>query len=373
MKIITQISRVFVGILFIISGLIKANDTLGFSYKLIEYFELFGWDLFIPLAVPAAMAICIFEIISGFALLIGIYVSLNAWLLLILIAFFTWLTGYSAITHKVTDCGCFGDALKLTPLQSFLKDVVLFAFILVIVIGKKNIQPLFNKVINHIGLFVAFIVTLFFTIYTFMFLPVKDFLPYKIGNNIKELTTVPENAPKDEIEMLFIYEKDGKTFEFTANTLPTDIENYKYIDRKDKLIKEGYRAPIHDFKLFDSTDNEMTELFFLDTGYKLVLVQTKLDEELRQLVKPINAIHDFVVENKMASFWALTASSKDDIKAYNNSNHANYSFYNMDAIPLKSMVRSNPGLLLLKNNVVVKKWGAFNLPDPTILKKYLQQ
>lgn len=372
MKAITQISRVLVGILFIISGLIKANDTLGFSYKLIEYFELFGWDVLIPLAVPAAMAICIFEIISGVALLIGIYVTLNAWLLLILIAFFTWLTGYSAITHKVTDCGCFGDALKLTPLQSFLKDVVLFVLIVFIVIGKKNIQPLFNKVINHIGLFVAFLVTTFFTLYTFMFLPVKDFLPYKIGNNIKELSTVPENAPKDVIEMLFIYEKEGKTYEFTANTLPTDIENYKYIDRKDKLIQEGFRAPIHDFKLFDSSDVEMTEVFFNDTGYKLVLVQTKLNEELRQLTKPINAVYDYFIQNKLGSFWALTASSKDDIQHYTYQYQTHYSFYNMDAIPLKSMVRSNPGLILLKNNVVVKKWGAFNLPDPTVLKKYIQ-
>ncbi len=370
MKIITQICRVFVGILFIISGLIKANDTIGFSYKLIEYFELFGWDVFIPLAVPAAMAICIFEIISGVALLIGIYVTLNAWLLLILIAFFTWLTGYSAITHKVTDCGCFGDALKLTPLQSFLKDLVLFLFIVVIVIGKKNIQPLFNKVINHIGLFVAFLVTLFFTLYTFMFLPVKDFLPYKIGNNIKELTTVPENAPKDIIEMLFIYEKDGKTFEFTANTLPADIDQYNYIDRKDKLIQEGYRAPIHDFRLFDSIDVEFTEQFFNDTGYKLVLVQTKLNEELRQLTNPLNALYDFMLESKTGTFWALTASSKDDIKAYTTAHNNHYSFCNMDAIPLKSMVRSNPGLILFKNNVVIKKWGAFNLPDPTILKKY---
>jgi uncharacterized membrane protein YphA (DoxX/SURF4 family) len=372
-KVTTQISRVLVGILFIISGLIKANDTLGFSYKLIEYFELFGWDLFIPFAVPAAMAICIFEIISGVALLIGIYVTLNAWLLLILIAFFTWLTGYSAITHKVTDCGCFGDALKLTPLQSFLKDVVLFVLIVLIVIGKKNIQPLFNKVINHIGLFVAFLVTLFFTLYTYMFLPVKDFLPYKIGNNIKELTTVPENAPKDIIEMLFIYEKEGKTYEFSATSLPTDIENYNYIDRKDKLIQEGYRAPIHDFKLFDSSDVELTEQFFSDTGYKLLLVQTKLNEELRQLVDPINALYDYIKESKTGSFWALTASSKDDIKAYSAEFKNHYTFYNMDAIPLKSMVRSNPGLILLKNNVVVKKWGAFNFPDPTILKKYIHQ
>src|SRR5574343_471663 len=142
MKALTQISRFVVGILFIISGFIKANDTIGFSYKLVEYFEIFNMHFFVDYAVAMAMFICIFEIMVGVALLLGAYVRLNAWLLLLMIVFFTLLTGYSAITNKVTDCGCFGDAIKLKPVESFLKDVVLLVFILIMFFGQKHIKPM---------------------------------------------------------------------------------------------------------------------------------------------------------------------------------------------------------------------------------------
>lgn len=372
MKFLTHFSRAFVGILFIISGLIKANDTIGFSYKLIEYFEIFDFTIFIPYAVPMAMVICIFEIISGVALLLGIYARLNAWLLLLLIIFFTLLTGYSAITNKVTDCGCFGDAIKLTPVQSFEKDLVLLVLILFIFIGTKHIQPLFNKAIVHIGLFVAFLVSTFFTIYTYMFLPVKDFLPYKIGNNIYELTLIPENAEKDVIEMVFVYEKGGKQFEFDMNHLPAEQDSFVYVDRKDKLIKKGYHPPIHDFKIFDSLGVEHTEQFFAEKGYKLVLVQTKLDEGRKGIEPALKETIQHFISTQKGKFWALTSSSSDDIKSYSIKHQINFAYYNMDAIPLKSMVRSNPGLMLLKDNVVVKKWSCYNIPNPQVLNKYMK-
>lgn len=372
MKFLTHFSRVFVGVLFIISGLIKANDTIGFGYKLVEYFEIFNMPIFIPYVVPLAMLICIFEILSGVALLLGIYARLNAWLLLLLIAFFTILTGYSAITHKVTDCGCFGDAIKLTPIQSFEKDLVLLVLILIIFFGSKFIQPLFNKVIVHIGLFVALLVSTFFTIYTYMFLPVKDFLPYKIGNNIYDLTIVPENAEKDVIEMIFIYEKGGKQFEFNMNNLPADIDTYNYVDRKDKLIKEGYHPPIHDFKIFDFAGIEYTDSFFNSNGYKLILVQTKANEGRQNMEGFLSETISYYKTLNKGNFWALSSSSPDELKNYVSKNNLKFNYYNMDVIPLKSMVRSNPGLILLKDNIVIKKWSAFNLPNKEVLSKYIK-
>ncbi|MCF8255130.1 MAG: DoxX family protein [Bacteroidia bacterium] len=370
MKWITQISRILVGVLFIISGLIKANDTLGFSYKLLEYFEIFQMQFLDSYAVAFSMVICIFEIVSGVALLLGVYNKLNAWLLLLLIAFFTLLTGYSAITHKVTDCGCFGDALKLKPFESFMKDVVLLILILFIFFGTKYLQPLFNKVILNISLFVAILVSTFFTFYTFMFLPVKDFLPYKIGNNIKELTLFPENAERDVVEMIFVYEKAGQTFEFTANTLPEDIDQYNFVDRKDKVIKEGFKPPIHDFKVFDENGLELTDSLFAGTDYKILLVQTKLNESRTGLEEPIRALSNEFIKNGF-QFWALTSNNLEEAKTYCQENKFGFKYSNMDAIPLKSMVRSNPGILLLKGNVVVKKWGAYNLPTYSTLQKYM--
>lgn len=371
MNILVQISRILVGVLFIISGLIKANDTLGFSYKLIEYFEIFGTEFMNPFAVGLSMFICIFEIASGVALLIGNFAKLNIWLLLMLIIFFTLLTGYSAITGKVTDCGCFGDAVKLTPWQSFMKDVVLLVFILILFIGKDYIKPIFTPVIANIGLFVATIVSTFFTFYTYFFLPVKDFLPYKIGNNIQELTLIPEGAPRDVVEMIFIYSKNGQNFEFSAESLPEDIDTYTFVDRKDKVVKEGYKPPIHDFKVYDASGSEYTDSLFSIKGYKLLLVQTKLNDSREA---SIGSIKDLASDWGKAGlpFWAITASGPEDAQQFISKHQLPFAYFNMDAIPLKSMVRSNPGILLLKDNVVVKKWGAYNLPTMATLQKYMQ-
>lgn len=370
MKSLTQIARVLVGVLFILSGLIKANDTLGFSYKLLEYFEIFGTQFLDPYAVLFSMVICIFEIVSGVALLLGIYTQLNTWLLLLLIIFFTLLTGYSAITHKVTDCGCFGDAVKLTPMTSFMKDVGLLILILLLFIRRKDIHPLFNRVICNIALFIAGLVSVFFTCYTYMFLPVKDFLPYRIGNDIQELSVYPPDAEKDVVEMIFEYEKEGKTYSFTTDQLPDDIEQYNFVNRVDKVIKKGYQPPIHDFKLYDLNGMEYTDSLFSGAGYKLILVQTRLSESRSA---SISSLAQLGTDWQNAGFplWALTSTNLQDANQFAKENGIGFTYYNMDAIPLKSMVRSNPGAILLKGNNVIKKWGAYNLPSFETLKKYM--
>lgn len=371
MKWLTQISRILVGVLFIISGLIKANDTLGFSYKLLEYFEIFNTQFLNPFAVTISMFVCIFEIVSGVALLLGIYNKLNAWLLLLLIIFFTALTGYSAITNKVTDCGCFGDALKLTPFTSFMKDVVLLIMIAFIFVGTKYIKPIVSLPIANIALSVSFLVSTAFTLYTFFFLPVKDFLPYKIGNNIQELTLIPEGAPKDIVEMVFIYEKSGQNFEFTANNLPEDLDAYNFVDRKDVVLQKGFVPPIHDFKIYDDLGTELTDSFFTGSDYKLVLVQTKIEKSNPGLETKINQLSkDWIATGR--PFWALSSSNLAEAKSYAEKHNFAFTYFNMDDIPLKSMVRSNPGIMLLKGNTVVKKWSAYQLPNWETLQKLMQ-
>lgn len=370
MKSLTQISRIFVGILFIISGFIKANDTMGFSYKLLEYFEIFHWDFFLPNAQLISMMICIFEIMVGIALLIGAYNQLNAWLLLLMIVFFTWLTGYSAITGKVTDCGCFGDAIKLTPVQSFLKDVVLLGFILFIFLGYKHIQPLFNPTIQGIVLFIGFLVTTAFTVYTYMFLPRIDFLPYKNGNDIQALMQIPEGAPRDSVEMVFIYNKDGKEVELNLDQINDIDDSYTFVDRKDKIIRKGYIPPIHDFKLYDPAGVEYTDSLLAVSGYKLILVQKSV-EESRHIEKNIAQLAQQWQQAGL-SFWALTASPPDVVEPYRHEHQLAFPYFMMDATPLKSMVRSNPGLMLLKGNTVIKKWGAYNFPTYETIQKSMK-
>ncbi len=358
------------GVLFIISGLIKANDTLGFSYKLIEYFEIFHMPFLEPFSVAISMLICIFEIVSGVALLLGVYARLNAWLLLLLIVFFTILTGYSAITHKVTDCGCFGDAVKLKPFESFMKDVVLLILILIIFSGIKHIKPLFNKVIVNIALSVSFLVSSFFTFYTYMFLPVVDFLPYKIGNNLQQFMIIPEGESKGEYEMIFVYEKAGQKFEFTANTLPSDIDKYNFVERIDKVIKEPFKPLIHDFKIYDINGLEYTDSIFLSDTYKLVLVQIKISESRSGVGQQLEALSKEWM-NQQHEYWALTASNLEEANAFKTQYNLPFTYYNMDGTPIKSMVRSNPGLILLKKDKVIKKWSAYNLPTYATVTKYM--
>jgi uncharacterized membrane protein YphA (DoxX/SURF4 family) len=309
MKVATQISRILVGVLFIISGFIKANDTIGFSYKLEEYFEVFHTPIFIPYAVLLAMVICIFEIMVGVVLLVGAYSKLNAWLLLLMIVFFTWLTGYSAITNKVTDCGCFGDAIKLKPVQSFLKDVVLLVFIVIIFIGHKHIKPLFNQSIQTIGLGISLLVTTAFTLYTYMFLPKIDFLPYKVGNNIRTMMTYPEGALRDSFEMVFIYERAGEKVELGMNELSKIDDTYKFVDRKDKLIRAGFKLPIFDFKLYNAASIEYTDSLLADTtNYKLIIVQKELSESRKGTAEQLAALTTPFVQSG-GKVWGLTGTN----------------------------------------------------------------
>ncbi len=371
MKLITQISRVLVGVLFILSGFIKANDTIGFSYKLVEYFEIFNMHFFVDYAVGLAMFICIFEIMVGVALLLGAYTAPNMWLLLLMIVFFTLLTGYSAITNKVTDCGCFGDAIKLKPFESFMKDVVLLILIGIMFFGQFYIAPIFNKTVTGIAMGVALLVTTFFTFNTYMFLPKIDFLPYKVGNDIKEQMTLPPNAKKDSIAMIFIYEKDGKQLELGMNDIGVVDDTYKFIDRKDKLIVEGDKAPIHDFKLFDAVGVDFTDSLLNQKGFKMILVQTDVKKSRKGTEISLSNLA-LMCKQAGIPFWALTNTSLAEVEPYRHENQLAFDYFNMDATPLKSMVRSNPGLLLLKDNVVIKKWSAYGIPTFDKVKLYME-
>jgi uncharacterized membrane protein YphA (DoxX/SURF4 family) len=248
---LVQFSRIFVGLLFIISGLIKLNDPVGFSYKLAEYFgeTVLNFPFFIPYALAIAVAIVVFETVLGFMLLIGFKPKFTVWSLLLMIVFFTFLTFYSAYFNKVTDCGCFGDALKLTPWQSFTKDVVLLIFIVILFLNVKKIRPLFNGNFRNALVSLSVILCLYMGYYVLNHLPLKDFRAYKIGTNIPKAMEIPEGAPKSQIEMVFIYKVNGLEKNFTDKELMNIPEGATFVDRIDKVISEGYKPPVHDFSM----------------------------------------------------------------------------------------------------------------------------
>jgi uncharacterized membrane protein YphA (DoxX/SURF4 family) len=321
MKIIVSFSRIFVGILFIISGFIKLNDPLGFSYKLQEYFstEVLNIPFLEPYALAISLFVVVFEVILGVFLLIGYKPKFTVWSLLLMIVFFTFLTFYSAYFDKVKDCGCFGDALKLTPWESFTKDVVLLVLILILFLGKSYIKPIFNPFLTTLFALLSFIASLAFGNHVLMHLPSIDFRAYKIGDNLIKNMSTPEDAPKAIQEFTWVFNVNGeeKTI-ITDGSYPT-IEG-DYVSVETEVIDESYN---------------------LDTAEKEGL------QKLKSLSQK--------AQSKGYTVIGLSASGKNAIANINKTYDLGFEFYLCDEKALKTVVRSNPGVLELNQGTVQQK------------------
>lgn len=371
------IVRIVVGALFIFSGLIKLNDPLGFSYKLEEYFEVFHINFLSSTAVFLSIFLCALEVILGVFLLLGISTKKVVRGLMLLIIFFTFLTFYSAAFDVVKSCGCFGDAIPLTPWQSFTKDLILLALIIYIYINRKKIQPVtYNKSKKTAISSITIGLTLLFGYYTYHFLPIIDFLPYKVGANLPESIKIPEGAPQDEYEITYTL-KNKKTGEdkniSDKEYLTTKIyENpdWEFISSSDpKLIKQGYQPKIKDLNIFDSQGVSYTKELIENPYYNLVAIAWKLDKAHKKSLGDINALAINAVENYNIRTVLLTSNSAQDADQYAKDLKLVLEFFYADAVPLKSMVRSNPGLILLKDGVVIEKWPSTALPSYDELEK----
>lgn len=362
--------RIIVGVLFIFSGLIKANDPLGFSYKLEEYFEVFHLSFLNGMALPLSVFLCALEIIMGFALLIGAAIKKLVWGLLLLILFFTFLTFYSAVFKVVQNCGCFGDAIPLTPWQSFSKDLVLLALILYLFLNRKLIQPLFGKQTGNALLIVVTFISFGVGLYTYNFLPLLDFLPYKIGVNIPEAMRIPEGAKADEYELTY----NLKNKKSGASKTMTDKEYLKTEIWKDtdweiigepesKLIKKGFEAKIRDLNISDAAGSDYTKELLENPYYNLVIVAYNLDKSNVMAIGELNAIVLNLAENFNTRSVLLTSNSAQDAEAFSKKYNLMAEIFYADAVPLKSMVRSNPGIVLLKNGTIINKWHFNQMPD----------
>lgn len=376
MKIITAISRIVVGTLFIFSGLIKANDPMGFSYKLEEYFQVFGMDWMVSAALILAIVICIFEVVLGVAVLLGARMKFSATLLLLMIIFFTWLTGYSSVTGKVSDCGCFGDAIPLTPTQSFYKDLILLVLILAIFIKRTSITPLLNEKLANGILVASLILTTSFTLWCFYYLPVIDFRPYKIGNNLIEQMTVPHNAPQDVYETIYTMKNKttGKTMEvksqdYIAKKIWED-KNLEMLSDKTKsvLIKEGVHPKIHDFSISDEDGKDVTMEILQNPEYNFLLVMEDIDKAVKKSFPKINELVKGCDANKIKVI-GLTASADNTVENFRHEVGAAFPFYKLDNTALKTMIRSNPGLILLKSGTVINMWDSNRIPTFEELQK----
>ncbi len=372
-KYIDLFSRFFVGGLFIFSGLIKLNDPIGTEIKLEEYFEVFAADFspifhgFIPYSLELGLLMIVLEIVLGIALLINYRMKETTWTLLLLIIFFTFLTGYSAIFNKVTDCGCFGDAIKLTPWESFYKDLILIVFILHLFWYRNYFEPVLRSRDGHAVIIAATLISFYLGIYAIRHLPFIDFRAYKIGNNIPEQMQLPPGAKRDSVVMTFIYERAGERVEFTMNQLSQIDSTYSFVDRVDKVVRKGDLPKIVDYRVTDVDGVDITQETFQGARLLLVLYNVKYSSARNadKISMLIDALEGY------AEPLILTASTPADMEAWRHEHQwaAPYAF--ADATVLKTIIRANPGITLWVNGTVRGMWHFNDVPTADEVKALL--
>ena len=353
MKIFAQISRVVVGLLFIFSGIIKLNDPIGTQYKLEEYFEVFATDLpafhdffmaLVPLALYFSVFLCTAEVVLGIALLVAYKPRTISWLLLAIIVFFTFLTFYSAYFNKVTDCGCFGAAIKLTPWTSFGKDIFLLILILVIVYYRKK----FKSYPTGIIVVISTLVSLGVAVYALRHLPIVDLLPYRVGASIPA-----QMKPSEPLRYLYIFEKDGKTLEYEQYPSDTTLKFKEMV-----VLNEDAKPKITDYKVWNDA-GDFTEGTF--QGKKLFLIIKSLSDINTAALPDINKLVN-AVKGKGVEPVILTSGNSADIENFLSQHQLTAPYYYVDATVLKTISRSNPGLWLLKDGIVKGKWHYNDTP-----------
>ena len=353
-NILTQFSRIFVGILFIISGLIKLNDPIGFGFKLEEYFSepVLNLPFLEPMALGIAVCVVILEVVLGVMLLIGFKRKVTIWSLLLMIVFFTFLTFYSAYFNKVTDCGCFGDALKLTPWESFTKDIVLLFFILILFFNQKLIKPLFKSTVSNGIVGVSLFLCGFMAYWVLNHLPLKDFRAYKVGTNIEEGMSFPEDAEKAVIEMKFIYNVNGVNQEFGPEDLTSLPEGATFVDRKDNIISAGYLPPIHDFTM-EKDDSDYKEELLLEPKLMLFVSYDLTLADAEGLNK-LEALHQEALK-KGYKVIGMTSSNNAEIAKIKAKFNLTFDYYFCDATTLKTIERANPSIVVLEKGTITQK------------------
>jgi hypothetical protein len=371
--VITTVCRFVLAIVFIFSGFVKAIDPLGTQYKIQDYFDAFGWAGVFPDYIPflASVLLGMLEFCLGIYLFFGIRRIIAPRAVVAVMAVMTPLTFWLALDNPVSDCGCFGDAVVLTNWETFGKNVVLLVMSLVVLKWRKRIFPLATTRFDWLIALYGFLYILCVTIYCYRHLPVFDFRPYYVGADIRQGMEIPEGEEPTELETRFVLQKDGVEKEFTLDNYPDST--WTFVDSRMVVKKQGYEPPIHDFSMIRYEDGEdITEQVLADEGYTFLLVAHQLGLTNESRIDLINELYDYCLEYGYA-FYCLTSSSDEDIFKWQEDTGAEYPFCLMDNTTLRTMVRSNPGLILLKKGEVVRKWSVVDIPNEYELPGPLEQ
>lgn len=369
---ITHIFRILVGGLFIFSGLVKLNDPMGMAFKLHDYFapDVLNLPFLVPIALPLAVVIVIAEVLLGVALLIGFKPKLTIGLLLGMIVFFTFLTFYSAWFDKVTDCGCFGDAIPLTPWQSFTKDIILLVLILWLLRFRNDVKPLFTPKVGALVMGLTLLVNAGIARHVLRHLPFIDFRPYAIGKSIPEGMKSAEELGLEPPKHVTVY-----TMVNEATGEETVVDSDIYVSERwwekegwaidsdrttSKKVRDGYEAPIHDFVIDLEGEDITDEVLNMD---KVVLVISyDMEKSHGKLYPHVNRFVE-AAENAGVTVLGITATSASKVEVLRHEYQIPIPFATADQTTLKTIVRANPGVVILERGVVVDKWNPRDLPE----------
>ena len=361
---IVNLCRMALALTFILSGYVKAIDPLGTQYKLNDYAAAMHLSEYIPdwLTLTGAIALAMTEFALGIFMLFAIRRHLVSRLMTAMMVMMTLITVWIFIANPVKDCGCFGDAIKLTNGETLLKNIVLLAAAIVTAMRPLDMARLISKSNQWIVTNYTLVYIVCTSLYCLYALPTFDFRPYHIGADIKKGMEIPEGAEQPEFETTFILKKNGQTREFTLDNYPDST--WEFVDSKTVQTRQGYEPPIHDFSLTDTkTGEDITDNVLSHKGYTFLLISRSLAYADDSNFGDIDQIYEYASEHNIP-FYCVTASTDSDINRWRDLTGAEYPFCTADETTLKTIIRSNPGLLLLKDATVIGKWSHNQLPDP---------
>ena len=364
---IGHVAQLLIAVVFLFSGAVKAIDPLGTVYKIEDYLKAFGGFMteLLPLATVAAVCLICLECLLGVAMLLNIRTRWTAWISLVFYLVMTPLTLWIALTNPVSDCGCFGDALVLTNWQTFYKNVVLLALVIVLLLCMKRMHNPWKWPLELMVMSLALAGVLTLMAWTHFHLPLVDFRPYRIGNNLPEQM---EGGRAPVVDYVFVYERNGERQEFTTDSLPSKDEGWQFVERQDVVIEEGIEAPVHDFELTRWFDGEVITDDILTSEEPVTLIVMydiqKADREQYQKI-----VHLF--EETPSPIYILTGSNDDEIEALMSDLEAlsdeslrsrieEETLCTADPVMLKTIVRANPGVFVLQNGTVIDKYNLRN-------------
>lgn len=368
-KIALFVSRILFGFTFLFSGFVKAVDPMGSAYKFIDYFRAFDLKFLNDTALPLAILLAAVEFTIGACILFGSYRRLSTWCGLLFMCFFTPLTLYLALENPVSDCGCFGDAFVMTNWETFYKNIALLIFAIILFWKRAEIKPLFTINLRWIPALYAMAFSIGISVVGIQDLPILDFRPYKNGVNIQQAMQTPEGAPAPEYRL--VYEKDGVKKEFTLENYPDDT-TWIFVETKTILPEAKWQAPIKDFFLTDEEGNNITNTILDQEGYTFLLISPDLATADENYIDRINEVYDYAIDHDYG-FYCVTVNDENRINDWTERTGAEYSYIFSDVTIIETIVRANPGLILLNEGTIIWKKSPRNFPTEEMLKEPLTE